>query len=265
MKKLLLAWVLVLGVRTAHAAPITYIQSKSTGTQLNATIFVDTGTIRSFTCSTCAVLRALQDSSLSSGTSGYAFTSRGSTLGPQWLPSGAVGGSSGQIQYNNGGSLGGIPGSVSTSSVTISTPTAIMGVITNSAAGAGYVGQYIESLITNVSVPAATTWGDITSIALTPGDWDVSGILAINPNGATFSDLIYIGISATSGNDSTGLTPGQNEAAITPGTIIGTTLAVPVVHVLIASNATYYLKFNSNFSVATPKAFAAKLSARRMR
>lgn len=61
--------------------------------------------------STLTVTTQLKDSGLSAGTSGYIFTSRGSSLGPQWLPSsggaGTPGGSSGQLQYNNSGAFGG--------------------------------------------------------------------------------------------------------------------------------------------------------------
>jgi len=75
------------------------------------------------------------------------------------------------------------------------------GTTTNNDASAGYVGEFIDSAATNVTV--ATTATNLTSISLTAGDWDVSGIVqfygggtvtyvvgAINTTSASFTGAV---------------------------------------------------------------------------
>ncbi len=270
MKKLLLVLTLALTCRTASAAAVSYIQSKSTGTQLGATIFVDTGTIRNLTASTMTVTRAFRDSALSAGTSGYTLNSRGATLGPQWLPSASVsiGGSSGQIQYNNAGSFAGLPSFVTASSVTISTPTAIMGSITNDAAATGFVGEYIESIHTgNSNVPTSGQWGDMTSIILSSGDWIVTACATVNNNGATSGGFLDFGIGTAPGNSATGLIFGENYLEIPMNTTAGVNASpvIPSWRVSIASSTPYYWKLSMTYSIATPQVAGYRISAWRVR
>ncbi len=266
MKKLLLSLILASVCRVAQAAPINYIQSKSTGTQLGATIFVDTGTIRAFTCSTCAITRALFDSNLTAGTSGYVFQSRGATLGPQWLPTSSVsvGGSTKQIQYNNGGSLGGVPSFVTASSVTISTPTVILGTITNDSAAVGYYGEYVSTFVASVHAPSNGVVGDLASMTLTPGDWDVTAFANLSTAGT--ETVALIGISATSGNTFTGLTAGDTEARIdiTTGTSSVRSLVVPAVRMSLSTSTILYFKMYTEYASGSPL-FDGRMSARRVR
>jgi hypothetical protein len=62
-----------------------------------------------------------------------------------------------------------------------------VGVVNASNAAAGEVGEFISATVLQgatvaLSNNAAT---NITSISLTPGDWDVSGNVALNPGGGT--------------------------------------------------------------------------------
>ncbi len=262
MKKLILVALIVCVSSVARAAFPTQTVQIST----NAITARQKGTavVAGMNVSTITVNNQLLDASLSSGTSGYAYTSRGSSLGPQWLPvnSVSVGGSTGQIQYNNSGSLGGIPSVVTASSVTISTVTAIHGTITNDAAVSGYVGQYIESVVSAVNFPTSTQFGDATSIILTAGDWDVTALAVLDGSHAT---QWGIGITPTSGNDGTGTVVGSNYATNLPSNAAtDVSTCIPAYRVSLASTTTYYLKMTATWTVTVPTIFA-RLSARRVR
>lgn len=141
----------------------------------------------------------------------------------------------------------------------------LVGVTDGSNAAAGNVGEYISSSITPpVNFPAAGTYGDATSIALTKGDWDVSMILSATLNGATASDVNF-GIGTVAGNDATGLVEGDTMAEIpAPVTASDSSGSVPAVRVSLAANATYYAKVLANYTIGTPK-YSCRISARRVR
>jgi hypothetical protein len=144
--------------------------------------------------------------------------------------------------------------------------TTIFGTTTNDSAAAGYVGEQARALATAVSFPSTGTYGDAASISLTAGDWDVSIVGYQVANGATATSF-GVGISATSGNSSSGLTNGDNALSILiPSTGAGgnTNFAIPGFRVSLSGTTTYYLKFTSNFSVATPQ-LNGRISARRVR
>lgn len=146
-------------------------------------------------------------------------------------------------------------------------PTSITGTATNDSAAAGFVGQYIESVIPSATnVPGLTTaWGDATSLSLTAGDWDVTSILVPIGNAATFTRY-QLGISITSGNSTTGLVQGSNQVdAVLPlsGTR-GGFAAIPTYRVSLASTTPVYMKIESDYSAGTPQ-FTGRISARRVR
>jgi hypothetical protein len=63
--------------------------------------------------------------------------------------------------------------------------TAVKGTATNDSAAAGYVGDMSGTMQPAVNAAATTQWGDITTISLTAGDWDVSGVVEATHSGAT--------------------------------------------------------------------------------
>lgn len=75
----------------------------------------------------------------------------------------------------------------------------IPGTVTNDNAAAGNVGEFIESIITNASGTTATsgTVFNLTSISLSPGDWDIWGNFGSFASG-TLTTLVA-GISTVSG------------------------------------------------------------------
>lgn len=153
-----------------------------------------------------------------------------------------------------------------------STGVAIWGTTTNDSAAAGYVGQYIESLVsTSTNVPGATvTWGN-TGCQLTSlpaGDWDVNGIMDITQNGATLAndpDFTYIAVSKFSATTTTDHAIGSNVAAYQiPNAGTSRTANINGFRVSNASATTIYFKIVISYSAGNPQ-YRCRLSARRSR
>ena len=143
--------------------------------------------------------------------------------------------------------------------------TSIKGVNTNTAAAAGDVGEYIESFAGPVSAPASNTYGDITSITLTAGDWDISAIAASVINTGVSITSVVSGIGTAPGTSGAGMSIGDNLGYSVPPTAQNLpTITIPPKRVLIASTTTYYLKMRMSYSSGTPQ-FHGRISARRVR
>jgi hypothetical protein len=140
------------------------------------------------------------------------------------------------------------------------------GTTTNDSASTGFLGEYVESVVSAVSFPATTAWGDATSISLTAGDWDVSFNNYYNDNGATITGW-RAGISTTSGNSTTGMTLGSNHIIRSPANTTDSdsdTIAIVNYRISLSSTTTVYAKFRADYTIATPVAYG-RLSARRVR
>lgn len=76
----------------------------------------------------------------------------------------------------------------------------IVGTATNDSAGAGYVGQFVSSVVSSGSAVsiATNTSTNLTSISLTAGDWDVWGNLTFLPANTTVVFNISSWLSSTS-------------------------------------------------------------------
>lgn len=146
----------------------------------------------------------------------------------------------------------------------------IQGTNTNDSAGAGKVGERISSSVsTATNVGSTGTFFDATSISLTAGDWEVTGMIHYTANGAGITAVAaQCGLSTTSGNSSSGLTIGVNTSAVNgsvPTTFTSFSLPLPSQRISISATTTHYLKgeFNS-FSTGSPQ-YTCYLSARRVR
>lgn len=128
----------------------------------------------------------------------------------------------------------------------------------------GYEG-YVSSVSAVVqNCPATGTYGDLVSITLIAGDWDISGMVQLANNGATATSMA-VGISTTSGNSTAGLAQGDSWMSQTGPTAITDVSATIANHrVLLSASATYYLKYMGAFSAGTPQAYG-RISARRVR
>lgn len=143
----------------------------------------------------------------------------------------------------------------------------LLGTNTNNSASAGFVGEYVESVIsTATNFPGATTaWGDATSISLTAGDWDVTFMAYTTLNGAVLTNQVLAGISTTTGNSSTGLIPGSNETSVPiPTSTADRGAQVADYRMSLSGTTTVYGKLLTTYSVGNPQ-FTCRLSARRRR
>ena len=144
----------------------------------------------------------------------------------------------------------------------------VLGTTTNNNASAGYVGEYIESVVAADSVTAAANgvYKDLTSITLTAGDWDVTFLMDIN-NAGVAAILYGGGIGTATGTSTTGLVIGSN-FLYTGGTVsvgANTGIAIPSYRISIASTTTYYGKCVAYYPAGGPPKFGGRVSARRVR
>lgn len=139
-----------------------------------------------------------------------------------------------------------------------------LGTTTNDSAAAGEIGEYVESVVGSTFAPATGAWGDLTSISLSAGDWDISAVVACTLNGATMTTNVG-GIGTATGNNGAGIVTGDTRIDMATATINYDSSGVcPCKRVSLASTMTYYLKMIANYSAGTPK-FYGRISARRVR
>lgn len=88
-------------------------------------------------------------------------------------------------------------------------------------------------------------WGDHTSLTLSPGQWEITGMMSEFNNGAPGGDRIMsMGISTTAGNSATGLSRGINWVDTNLKNVSGQryNLTIPNYIVTITATTTFYLK-----------------------
>lgn len=140
------------------------------------------------------------------------------------------------------------------------------GTQTNDAAAAGYVGELIEAIANGVNATTTNQYGDITSITLTAGDWDVSAMVICTLNtGGTVTRWIS-GIGTVTGNDSTGVVDVTTSAGLQPPPTANYNPAAVVTPVRksLAGSTTFYLKMLCTYGSGIPL-FSGRISARRVR
>lgn len=164
-----------------------------------------------------------------------------------------------------GGTLG-VTGALSvTGVITPSQTNGIVGTTTNNDANAGSVGEVIESYVGATSAPTSTQFGDLTSIALTAGDWDIvimaEGLLATG----TGLTRMQVGIGTASGNNGAGCVAGDTLAdGSLPTVDFNQNYNITSKRVSLSGSATYYLKMYAQYSGGTPQ-FRGRITARRRR
>jgi len=140
----------------------------------------------------------------------------------------------------------------------------IGGVTDGSSALAGRVGEYISSSLPDASAVSLSSGetANITSISLTPGDWDVAGAVHFQMTSATVS-LSLGGASTASRN-----LPEDGSASASGLQLVGAstynTIALPVKQLTIHSTTKVYLVGSCYFSEGSVAAFGL-ITARRMR
>ena len=197
-----------------------------------------------------------------------------------WNDTGIFGPSTGDfiIRAGNNSNNTIIAGNASGSHLTISntgdatfagkvTPTGgIVGTTTNNNAAAGNVGEYVEGVVLRASAVSLTTAtvGNVSSITLGAGDWDVSGYVSFLAGGSTVRTLILSGLA----NGTSSLPDIENGSrvaqagSVTGGTDIG--MATAIVRYSLTGNTTIYLNAYSEFTTSTMQAYGV-IRARRVR
>ena len=136
---------------------------------------------------------------------------------------------------------------------------AIQGISTNTAAAAGYVGEFVSSVIANASAVSFSSGvsKDLTSISLGAGDWDVTGNITFTPTGTTLAN-VAAWISTTSAT--------LPDKSLYNGIIFGTATTVvsviaPTVRLLLSGTTTVYL--SGNVGATTPSGCGGIYARRR--
>lgn len=142
------------------------------------------------------------------------------------------------------------------------------GTATNDNAAAGNIGEYTSSQIASGAAVALVsgTPKDITSLALTAGDWDVWANVGSAPAGTTTTSIIRAWINTASATDPGAPNAGAyvlEQLAIAAG--LSQLKPVGMIRVSVpAGGATVYLSTSMAFAVSTMGAFGF-LGARRAR
>lgn len=154
-------------------------------------------------------------------------------------------------------------GGITVSSLTVNR---FYGDTSGTAACTGCVGEVISSTTLSGPVTTSAQFGDIASITLTAGSWEITGIAVYLRNGATWNDTA-LGISPFSGNNNSGLTYASTyvDYIFTSGTNpTFVTMVLPAVMINTSSSNTYYLKSYVEYSAATPNVIG-RITAKRIR
>jgi len=149
---------------------------------------------------------------------------------------------------------------ITVSSITVNSKATIKGTSTNDDAPAGYIGEYLSSVVGPVSAATSGNFVAATSLALTPGDWDVSLNAQVDPNGGTTTDW-RTGISTVLG---TSLVQGDNYAIEQKTITALSQLTISNYRISTNTNVTYLANFYAVYTVATPRIYC-RFSARRVR
>lgn len=286
IKKFILAGLLLFsGVKVHAFTEIFYLQD-STGTVQPGTPFFSSGTITNFTASSITAPSLITTSMTVTDLTVLSTTTIRGNVGivgainqpltvtsSMTVTNAAFLGSAGQsVQIASTTILQGATfyanSSVVLSSYVVFSPTTmgIKGTTTNDNADIGLYGEYKSStsLALATNFPASGTFGDLVSMSLTAGDWDITGVINCTLNGSTIQAWL-VGISLTGGNNGATLNAGdsRSDGAI-PTTTYDVTNTVSVDRFQLTTTTTVFLKFLATYSVGNPKA-TGRLSARRVR
>lgn len=145
----------------------------------------------------------------------------------------------------------------------------ITGVTTNSDAASGIIGEYVSSEVLRASAVGLTSnsGGNVTSISLTAGDWDLEGNVAFTANGTAAFTQYAAWISTSSASfptrPNTGGVQDFRVASVTPANTADITIATGRMRISVSGTTTVYLSCMANFT-STCSGYGF-ISARRVR
>lgn len=151
----------------------------------------------------------------------------------------------------------------------VTLPQGLNGTTTNNNAAVGVVGEAVRSFgqVGAASFPASAVWFNVTSISLTAGDWDVSGIVVFEAGPSAVNSSTSAALSLLSGNTTTDQVLGDNMAqgGATVANTANVTLSIPTYRYSLATTTTVYVKAQLTYSTDTGMRVDARISARRAR
>lgn len=135
-----------------------------------------------------------------------------------------------------------------------------LGSVDASAVKAGYIGEILSSTVASASAVSLTTntAANVTSLTLTPGDWDITAVADFQFAASTSYTALQAGLSTTSqtlGSQDTFKTIAT--AANVPTAAFDPNLVVPIMRLSVAANTTVYLVAKAVFTVSTLKAYGS--------
>lgn len=138
----------------------------------------------------------------------------------------------------------------------------IFGTTTNDSATSGYLGELLTAGPTTIGLTSGVD-ANVTSLLLTPGDWDMLAFLHFGGNGATTTTEAVASMSAVSATQNGTL--GQHGHWRLPATTdLHFAISIGPMRVSIAASTTYYLVAKAVFAVST-YSVEGGLYARRVR
>lgn len=133
------------------------------------------------------------------------------------------------------------------------------GVTDGSSATAGKVGEYL-SVTGAATALSNTVSANLTSLTLTAGDWDITGMALYNPNGSTLT-TVYTGIGTTTAN----VPAFPNRTIFRSSSPFEIDCPAPTVRISLSATTTVYLVANAEFSGGSGVNGTGFLRARRIR
>lgn len=142
------------------------------------------------------------------------------------------------------------------------------GTATNDAAGAGQIGELLSAQLLAASTTSlvTATAKDITTLSLTAGDWEVSGVIHFVPANTTTVQGLVASISATTNTAASPDAVGgyANSSAAYTSTGVVNSVTIPAIRISLAATTTYYLVATATFGVSTCTGYGT-IRARRLR
>lgn len=131
---------------------------------------------------------------------------------------------------------------------------------TNDNASAGNLGEYVVSTVATGSSVSLTSpnASNVTSVSLTAGDWDCTGVVDFTAGGATTTTVMKIGLSTTTATIGGQDTFSNYAAAQTLAAASDIAYPVPTVRFSLASTTTVFMVAQATFAVSTLKAYGTE-------
>ena len=144
----------------------------------------------------------------------------------------------------------GVPSIDTTNFAVLSTGLQLKGNNTNTASPAGFIGEVIRSTASAVAISNGST-SNIASVALTAGNWMITGSHASTATGGT---AVCSGgaVAISTANNTLGtFGVNYNNTGDTGSVFVNYSSAAPTQIVSLSGNATYYLNVNINYTSTT--------------